>query len=511
MFNSEKAIDSWFEIINKEYDFNYFSQHMKCMVYQILTEILKLDDRFTRHKIMMWTYNIDKAQRLINRIYLKIQYFTDSIIGNDKDFNLSHHEIDNLSDYLEIHFCINFLKTLCNNWKEFQDYLRYQHNRVQSTNILSSISTIIRVWLSWVKYQFWLNTWIDAFDLVYSLTNKTNQDNKDFFMSIRIFEYVKQIMEIGWFSKDRYYSIKGDQLEISDAPVFHSNKLILELKLKALEVSNQIIDISNRHEFLNLIGISILDENLKIGYAQLKYLNNGLMHSMFFDKNHQVWNNFNIKMLFEWYYLKAKISDKDEIIELNVIQIYDNENILNEAGRVVMMSLFKLCKNRSSNFTIKDYKRYSRKDEFETNVQNFFEGLSSHIEILVPINLANELSNKDPFLNFQINDSELIKEECKTIVTKYIIISPRFLLITQKQKTDFWTSLTSDDSKVFCKQLQNYGIDKNYELSVMEMVQNSWYALPTWTKRGNFLEIILYLLVLSINIIIFFGYTVDST
>ena len=107
-------------------------------------------------------------------------------------------------------------------------------------------------------------------------------------MSIRIFEYVKQIMEIGWFSKDRYYSIKGDQLEISDAPVFHSNKLILELKLKALEVSNQIIDISNRHEFLNLIGISILDENLKIGYAQLKYLNNGLMHSMFFDKNHQV-------------------------------------------------------------------------------------------------------------------------------------------------------------------------------------------------------------------------------
>ena len=40
--------------------------------------------------------------------------------------------------------------------------------------------------------------------------------------------------------------------------------------------------------------------------------------------------------------------------------------------------------------------------------------------------------------------------ENKTIITKYFTIEPRFLLITQKQKkTDFWTTLASDDQKIF--------------------------------------------------------------
>ena len=111
-----------------------------------------------------------------------------------------------------------------------------------------------------------------------------NNENKDFFMNIRTHEFVKQIMELGWFSKDNYYSLNGEEIDIKDAPVFNSNKMILKLKLIALEVSHQMIDNQTRHEFSNSIGKEILDANLKIGYAQLLHLNNGVMHSKFFDK-----------------------------------------------------------------------------------------------------------------------------------------------------------------------------------------------------------------------------------
>ena len=95
-------------------------------------------------------------------------------------------------------------------------------------------------------------------------------------------------MELGWFSKDNYYSIIGEEESILNASVFNSNKMILKLKLMALEVSHQIIDNENRHEFLNSIGKEILNTNLKIGYAQLLHLYNGVMHSKFFDKNDKI-------------------------------------------------------------------------------------------------------------------------------------------------------------------------------------------------------------------------------
>ena len=117
-------------------------------------------------------------------------------------------------------------------------------------------------------------------------------------MSIRTHEFVKQIMELGWFSKDKYYFLNRKEKSISKAPVFNSNKMILKLKLIALEVSHQMINNENRHEFSNSIGKEILDANLKIGYAQLLHLNNGVMHSKFFDKRDKTRDSFNIQMLF---------------------------------------------------------------------------------------------------------------------------------------------------------------------------------------------------------------------
>ena len=209
-----------------------------------------------------------------------------------------------------------------------------------------------------------------------------NNDNKDFFMSIRTHEFVKQIMELGWFSKDSYYSLNGEAKSVSDAPVFNSNKMILKLKLIALEVSHQMIDNQNRHEFLNSIGKEILDANLKIGYAQLMHLNNGVMHSKFFDKRDKTWDTFNIQMLFSWYFLRAKISDKDDIKEQNIVQFFDTQSIFSEASKVVKMSLFNLFKSKHSNFGITDYNSYSKKEEFETDVISFYESCSSHIEIV---------------------------------------------------------------------------------------------------------------------------------
>ena len=103
--------------------------------------------------------------------------------------------------------------------------------------------------------------------------------------------------------------------------------MILKLKLIALEVSHQMIDNQNQHEFSNSIGKEILDANLKAGYAQLLHLNNGVMHSKFFDKRDKTWDTFNIQMLFSWYFLRVKISDKDEIKEQNIIRLYEIQSI----------------------------------------------------------------------------------------------------------------------------------------------------------------------------------------
>ena len=512
MFNSDIAIDSWFWIINKDYEFNFISKYMKCMVYQILTETLKADKKFTRQRIMLWTYNIDKTEKLVNRITFSIKYFTDSIIKNKNNFNLNDHENDKLSDYYEIRHCIKFLIILCDRWKEFQDYLRAQHNRIKSSNIVSSIVTLIRVCLSFVKYKFALKLWTETFKVVYALNNQMNNDYKEFFMSIRTHEFVKQIMELGWFSKDKYYFLNRKEKSISKAPVFNSNKMILKLKLIALEVSHQMINNENRHEFSNSIGKEILDANLKIGYAQLLHLNNGVMHSKFFDKRDKTRDSFNIQMLFSWYSLRAKISDKDEIKEQNIIQLFDTQNIFIEASKVVKMSLFNLFKSKNSNFGVKDCNNYLKKEEFETDVLNFYESCSSHIEIVVPNNKLADPSKHDPFLNFQDSNSVQVKEENQAVVvTKYLTIPPRFLSITQKQKTDFWTGLKSDDPKVFWKLLQKYGIETNKELSIMEKVQNSKFTLPDWVKRASWLEMLLALLVFIINVIIFLGYKVNST
>ena len=64
---------------------------------------------------------------------------------------------------------------------------------------------------------------------------------------------------------------------------------------------------------------------------------------------------------------------------------------------------------------------------------------------------------------------------------------------------------------MFCKLLQKYGIETNKELSIMEKVQNSKFTLPDWVKRASWLEMLLALLVFIINVIIFFGYKVNST
>ena len=79
-----------------------------------------------------------------------------------------------------------------------------------------------------------------------------------------------------------------------------------------------------------------------------------------------------------------------------------------------------------------------------------FINLYNYFFNLVPNNKLADPSKHDPFLNFQDSNSVQVKEENQAVVvTKYLTIPPRFLSITQKQKTDFWTGLKSDDPKVF--------------------------------------------------------------
>ena len=153
MFSSETAINYWFLIISKDNDFNYISNHVRSIVFEILSEIIKIDSQFARIKIMRWTYNMDKNDELLNRFDILVQHFTDSVIHNKKQFSLIHHESDQLSDYLEIHSYMKFLRSLCDNSKEFQDYLREQHNRIRGTSILTAIADLIRVYLSFTKCE----------------------------------------------------------------------------------------------------------------------------------------------------------------------------------------------------------------------------------------------------------------------------------------------------------------------------------------------------------------------
>ena len=464
MFSSETAINSWFHIISKDNDFNYISNHVRRIAYEILSEILRIDDQFARTKIMLWTYKMDKNDELLNRFDLLVQHFTDSVIHNEEQFKSICHESDQLSDYLEIHSYMKFLRSLCDNSKEFQDYLRVQHNRIRGTGILPAVTDLIRVFLAFTKYEVALRVLIDAFELVYALINQKVQENKELFMNSEICNYSKKILQIGWFSNEKYYLLNGEESKGENIP-FDCNKLILELKLKALQVINQVYDQKYKYGILISIGKQILDENLKMGYAHLMLLNNGSMHNKFFDKSDKVNDSFNIQMLFEWYYLRAKISDENEIEQKNIIQFYDNESTVDKFYRVASMSFFKirkLFKNSSSYISIKECNNHLKSNNLKKNAIDFLESCSSHIEVLVPSSLKENVSKGDPFLNFINNPPEIVNQE-KTIVTKYLTIQPRFLLITQKQKTEFWSEFTSDDPKSFCKKLQKYGIEKNYD------------------------------------------------
>ena len=462
MFNSESAINSWFEIINKDNDFNYISNHVRRIVYEILSEILKIDDQFLKIKIMLWTYNMDKTDELLNRFGLLVQYFTDLVIHNEDQFSLIHHESDQLSDYLQIHSYINFLRSLCNNSKEFQDYLRVQHNRISSTSILPAVVDLIRVFLDYTKYEVALRVWIDAFELANALVNQKKQENKQIFISSEICKYVKEIMQLGWFSKEKYYLLNGEESNDGNIP-FNSNKLILELKLKALQLSNKIYDQNYKYEFIVSIGKAILDENLKMGYAFLIHLNNDSMQSNFYGKNDKASNNLNIQMLFEWFFLRTKISEENEIVQQNIIQISENENFFDKLFREAKLNFFKIArlfKKRSPDINIDEYKHHFKEDSFKADAMNFYESYSSHIEILVPSSLTKNTSKSDPFLNLINNDQEIANED-KTLVTKHLIIQPRFLFMTQKQRSEFWNEFTRNDPKFLCKQLQEYGIEKN--------------------------------------------------
>ena len=468
MFSSESAINSWFEIISKDNDFNYISNHVRWIVYEILSEILRIDGQFARTKIMLWTYNMDKTDELLNRFGILVQHFTDLVIHNEDQFSLIHHESDQLSDYLQIHSYIKFLRSLCSDSKEFQDYLRKQHNRISSTSILSAVVDLIRVFLDYTKYEVALRVWIDAFELAFALVSQKKQENKQIFISSEICKYVKEIMQIGWFLKDKYYLLNGEESNDTNIP-FNSNKLILELKLKALQVSNQIYDHDYKYDFLVSIGKGILDENLKIGYAYLIHLNNGSMHSKFFNKIDKASDNFSIQMLFEWYYLRTKISKENEIEKQNIIQLYDNENIFDKLFREAKLNFFKIAKlfkKRSPDINIDEYKHHFKEDSFKTDAMNFYESYSSHIEILVPTSWTENTSITDPFLNFISNFPEIANED-KTIVTKYLIIQPRFLFMMQKQRSEFWNEATCNDPKFLCKLLLKYGIEKNFESTIV--------------------------------------------
>ena len=134
----------------------------------------------------------------------------------------------------------------------------------------------------------------------------------------------------------------------------------------------------------------------------------------------------------------------------------------------------KLFKKRSTDINIDEYKHHFKEDSFKTDAMNFYESYSSHIEILVPISLTENTSKSDPFLNFISNYPEIANED-KAIVTKHLIIQQRFLFMTQKQRSEFWNEATCDDPKFLCKQLLKYGIEKNYEFTIMEKIQSSWY------------------------------------
>ena len=178
-------------------------------------------------------------------------------------------------------------------------------------------------------------------------------------------------------------------------------------------------------------------------------------------------------MLFEWYYLRAKISEENEIQQQNIIQLYDIESTIDKFYRVAKMRIFNLknsFKKESFNLSINEYNSYLMKNNFEKNAKNFFESHSSHIEILVPCILKENESKGDPFLNIINNTSEKVKEDNKKI-TKYLAVQPRFLLMTQIQKKlNFGMDLLLMILSLF---VSNYRIMQSKRIEIV-------FILPPW-------------------------------
>ena len=96
------------------------------------------------------------------------------------------------------------------------------------------------------------------------------------------------------------------------------------------------------------------------------------------------------------------------------------------------------------------------------------------------------------------------------LVTRYFEILPCFLSFTQTEKDNFWLEANLDNSKTAVNSFMTFANDKVDELFIQQKIQDLWIIPRDVTKKNNWFTDIGRLLVIVVNLILFFGLEVNG-
>ncbi|CAI2361557.1 unnamed protein product [Moneuplotes crassus] len=488
LFYTEHATNALYSLITKKYNYTKNIQKIRHLTYFILIKLFKVDVSEARKSFRSWTHFNDNKNGFFGRILRLINLFKTFFLDDRCTYIIStgiHH-----TDFKELLLALKWLTILCQNDRNWQEYLREQDNSVKNQNILLEIIELTRASVLRPNNEFAVDLLRAITKLMSATVNGKNEDIIELYSNTTVMGYLVEILRAG-FSLNELQYIKrarkdttfmvGRNQQINDLKeVYDKNRKRNLLKQEVLCLINSLILENTSHEIQTPENYEVLNNLMILNYVQFRIYKDRSYTLEPFRPDSSLSKVYNINLGFQCYYLIAKLWNNNGQPNYNCVQISDTEGLLSKYWRLVKETDLKCCTHVAKYKPISEnqYKNFNTNGKLVAQATNFFDSYSSRIEIVMP-------NGKLEPRSFEI--------------------LPCFLSFTQTEKDRFWLEANLDDSKTAVSSFMHFAHDKVEELFIQQEVQNKWFCLREVAKKNNWLADLGKVLVLLINLILFFS------
>ncbi|CAI2385590.1 unnamed protein product [Moneuplotes crassus] len=488
MFYTKHATNVLFSLILKEYNSIKCASKMRQFAYILLIKLMKLDITAARRSFRIWTY-INDNKRVLERIASLANQFSMIFIDEELSWLVS---IDlKETDYQELLLSIEWLTILCQNNKHWQDYLRKQDNSYHNHNIINAIIELLRTSVLRLNHEYVVVLLRAMTKFMTETVNGQNEALSSQYANSTVIKYCIEILKNGFsceevefmknVNKESSFQIMKNEIDEDQIePILTRSHLFNLLKQEVLCLINSLLLPTTMHQINPQENYQIINDLMVISYIQFKFYRDESYVSELFDENSKLYKTYNINVGFQCYYLIAQLWGNNGQPNFNCVQKIDTEGAFNQYWRLLKHFYFLInpLKGKLLPISQTGYKSFEKEENLIVKANNFFDGHSSCIEIVM-------------------KNGELVK--------RHFEILSCFLSFTQTEKDNFWLDANLDNSKTAVNSFVPFASDKVDELFIQQEVQNLAICLGEVTKKSNWLTDILRLLILGINFILFFA------